>query len=154
MSIQRIRHVIESKFTPGLSENQFNARVERLVALLHTCVESVASRLQTGEAVATIQVGLEDFVAIQMNAAGDATHEEVLAVIEIERNQIQLFLVIVVGDEFLGVTKALFGDDDDYGLSRGSRKKIEKISEEAERDFPEEEDSVSIEDMLSPKKRG
>ena len=64
------------------------------------------------------------------------------------------FLVIVVGDEFLGVTKALFGDDDDYGLSRGSRKKIEKISEEAERDFPEEEDSVSIEDMLSPKKRG
>ena len=63
-------------------------------------------------------------------------------------------VLIIVGDELFGVTKSLFGDDaDDYGFSRSARLREEKMAEQAEEDFPEADDTVSVEDLLTPKNR-
>ena len=65
------------------------------------------------------------------------------------------FIILVVGDEVLGVTKGLFGDAaDDYGFSRREQRDIEKTSREAQEDFPDEDDKVSLDDLLGPGKSG
>lgn len=60
-------------------------------------------------------------------------------------------LILIVGDEVFGVTKGLFGDDaDDYGFSRSARKETEEVSREAQQDFPDEDATVSFDDLMGP----
>ena len=63
-------------------------------------------------------------------------------------------VVLIVGDELFGVTKGLFGDAaDDYGFSRGEQRDLEKVAREAREEFPDEKDTVSVDDFLGPGKR-
>ncbi|MEL7465909.1 MAG: hypothetical protein AAFN79_17695 [Pseudomonadota bacterium] len=62
-------------------------------------------------------------------------------------------IAYIVGDEFFGFSKMLFGDDaDSYGLERRSKEELEQIAKEAQRDFPDAKDTVSFDDMMGPGK--
>ena len=63
-------------------------------------------------------------------------------------------IILIVGDEILGVTNGLFGDAaDDYGFSRREKRDLEQVAREAQEEFPDEDDKVSVDDFLGPGKR-
>ncbi len=99
MAIQRVSQPIGRQLAPGLGNAELDAGIERLAAFLETLVKLVAIGIELLEAIARHDIELVVVVVHDVNAARGAAGEEVLAFVQVQRDEVEVTMVVVVGCE-------------------------------------------------------
>jgi hypothetical protein len=93
---ERIGQVIGVECAPFAAQAQLDATVHRLTTRLYAFIECIAVGIQLFEAKLEQQVELYVVAVNDMHAARRAAGKQVPAVVEIERNQVELPLVVII----------------------------------------------------------
>jgi len=96
VAVEGVGQPLELQPAPVRAPQGLDPGLHGLLALFQALVVGVAARLELVEAVPRQRVELQHVTVVNVNAAGSATGEQVLAVEEVERDQVPGPLLVVV----------------------------------------------------------